>query len=40
MNVYPVVPSYFSSFYTALAQATTGQVIVDGGDTKAALPPR
>ena len=37
VNVYPVVPSYFSSFYTALAQATTGQVIVDGGDTKAAL---
>lgn len=37
VNVYPVVPSYFSSFYSSLAQATTGQVIVDGGDTKAAL---
>ncbi|WLQ06104.1 PxKF domain-containing protein [Arthrobacter oryzae] len=37
VNVYPVVPSYFSSFYAALAQATTGQVIVNGGDTKAAL---
>ena len=37
VNVYPVVPSYFSNFYSALAVRTTGQVIVDGGDTKAAL---
>ncbi|MET4144240.1 hypothetical protein ABIB45_001107 [Arthrobacter sp. UYCo732] len=37
VNVYPVVPSYFGGFYTALAEATTGQVIIDGGDTKAAL---
>lgn len=37
VNVYPVVPSYFSTFYSALAKATSGQVIVDGGDTKAAL---
>jgi Mg-chelatase subunit ChlD len=37
VNVYPVVPSYFGSFYSALAEATTGQVIIDSGDTKAAL---
>lgn len=37
VNVYPVVPSYFSNFYSSLAGRTSGQVIVDGGDTKAAL---
>lgn len=37
VNVYPVVPSYFSNFYSALAGRTSGQVIVDGGDTKSAL---
>jgi Mg-chelatase subunit ChlD len=37
VNVYPVVPAYFGGFYTALAEATTGQVIIDDGDTKAAL---
>lgn len=37
VNVYPVVPSYVSGSYTALAEATTGQVILNEGDTKAAL---
>lgn len=37
VNVYPVVPFYFSNFYSALAGRTSGQVIVDSGDTKAAL---
>lgn len=37
VNVYPVVPSYMTGFYEPLAQATTGQVIVNEGDTKAAL---
>ncbi|MDZ4092980.1 MAG: cutinase family protein, partial [Arthrobacter sp.] len=37
VNVYPVVPSYFGGFYSALAEATSGQVIIDSGDTKAAL---
>ncbi|MGM9470818.1 PxKF domain-containing protein [Pseudarthrobacter sp. YS3] len=37
VNVYPVTSAYTSQFYTALAEATTGQVIVNTGDTKAAL---
>jgi hypothetical protein len=37
VNVYPVVPSYLESTYEALAEATAGQVIVDSGDTAAAL---
>ena len=37
VNVYPIVSSRAASFYTALAEATTGQVIVNDGDTSAAL---
>lgn len=37
VNVYPVTSAYTSQFYTSLAEATTGQVIVNTGDTKAAL---
>ena len=37
VNVYPVTSAYTSTFYTELAEATTGQVIVNTGDTKAAL---
>lgn len=37
VNVYPIVSSGAASFYTELAEATTGQVIVNDGDTSAAL---
>lgn len=37
VNVYPVVPAHYGSFYTQLAEATTGEVIVNSGDTEAAL---
>ncbi|MGY4644258.1 cutinase family protein [Cellulomonas sp. URHB0016] len=37
VNVYPVVPSYESDYYQALAEATTGQVVVNEGDSAAAL---
>lgn len=37
VNVYPVVPEYVSSDYTELAEATSGQVIIDNDNTEAAL---
>lgn len=37
VNVYPVVPSYLVSTYADLAQRTSGQVILDSGDSAAAL---
>lgn len=37
VNVYPIVPAHYGSFYTALAESTTGEVIVNSGDTEAAL---
>ncbi|WP_240694624.1 PxKF domain-containing protein [Cryobacterium sp. SO1] len=37
VNVYPIVSSGSAPFYTALAEATTGQVIANTGDTGAAL---
>ena len=37
VNVYPVVPTWAASSYAALAEATTGQVVIDSGDTQAAL---
>lgn len=37
VNVYPVVPSYLADTYAPLAEQTSGQVIVDSGDTEAAL---
>lgn len=37
VNVYPVVPSSLTSTYGPLASATSGQVILNGGDTAAAL---
>ena len=37
VNVYPVVPSYLAPEYEAVASATSGKVIVDGGDTVASL---
>lgn len=37
VNVFPVVPSYASSFYEPLAEQTAGQVMIDEGDTAAAL---
>ncbi|NND76387.1 MAG: cutinase family protein [Ilumatobacter sp.] len=37
VNVYPVVPAYLESTYQPLADATAGQVIIDSGDTAAAL---
>lgn len=37
VNVYPVISPRLESEYAALAEATTGQVIADDGDTAAAL---
>ncbi len=37
VNIYPVVPSYIAHEYEELASLTSGQVIVNGGDTEAAL---
>lgn len=37
VNVYPVVPGGVQSYYTELAELTTGQVIADEGDTEQAL---
>ena len=37
VNVYPVVPAYLESTYSALAEGTAGQVIVNTGDTASAL---
>ncbi len=37
VNVYPVVPSYLSSAYQELADLTSGQVIVDEGNSTDAL---
>lgn len=37
VNVYPVVPSFLATTYQPLAEATTGQVIVDSGNSAAAL---
>ncbi|WAC50271.1 cutinase family protein [Frigoribacterium sp. SL97] len=37
VNVYPVVPSYLADYYAPLAEGTSGQVIVDDGDTAGAL---
>ena len=37
VNVYPVVPTYETYSYQELAEATSGQVIVDDGDTVGAL---
>jgi Mg-chelatase subunit ChlD len=37
VNVYPVVPQYLVSDYAALAEATSGQIILNEGDTAAAL---
>ncbi|MDR0592101.1 MAG: cutinase family protein, partial [Bifidobacteriaceae bacterium] len=37
VNVYPVVPASLASAYAELAEATTGQVVADTGDTAEAL---
>ena len=37
VNVYPVVPQYMALQYEPVAQATSGKVIVDGGNTAEAL---
>jgi Mg-chelatase subunit ChlD len=37
VNVYPVVPEFQEGIYTSLAELTSGQVIVNSGDTVAAL---
>ena len=37
VNVYPVVPSWVAPQYEELARLTSGQVIVNGGDTATAL---
>lgn len=37
VNIYPVVPSYLTSDYSPLAEATSGKVITDEGDSAAAL---
>ena len=37
VNIYPVVPSRYAGFYHGLAELTSGQVIVDTGDTEQAL---
>jgi Mg-chelatase subunit ChlD len=37
VNVYPVVSPYIAESYAALAEATSGQVVADTGDTAAAL---
>lgn len=37
VNVYPVVPEYLRSIYTPLAEQTSGQVVIDDGDTITAL---
>lgn len=37
VNVYPVVPSHVASNYTEIAEKTSGQVIINQGDTTAAL---
>jgi hypothetical protein len=37
VNVYPVVPAYVAARYEAVAQATSGKVIVDEGDTVTSL---
>lgn len=37
VNVYPVVPDYIKGEYSSLAEKTSGQVIVDSGDTNDAL---
>jgi LPXTG-motif cell wall-anchored protein len=37
VNVYPVVPDFLSAQYALLAQQTSGKVVVNSGDTQAAL---
>lgn len=37
VNVYPVVPSYLTTFYGPLAERTAGQVVLDSGNTQQAL---
>lgn len=37
VNVYPVVSAYMADYYKPLAEATSGKVIADSGDTTAAL---
>lgn len=37
VNVYPVVPSFLGDTYAPLAEATSGKVILDEGDSAAAL---
>ncbi|MFS0703418.1 cutinase family protein [Cellulomonas sp. 179-A 9B4 NHS] len=37
VNLYPVVPEWAAASYEALASQTAGKVVVDGGDTEAAL---
>ncbi|WP_137844282.1 cutinase family protein [Microbacterium sp. 2FI] len=37
VNVYPVVPSYLAEYYEPMAEATTGEVVVNEGDAAQAL---
>lgn len=37
VNVYPVVPEYLNEYYQLLAEQTTGEVIINSGDSAPAL---
>lgn len=37
VNVYPVVPAFLESYFQPLAEATTGEVVVNTGDAASAL---